>query len=351
MKILGWPPILLNKIHQKTFRNPSKKQRAACVIIKSWLIAMNDSVRAALILAVLVVSANGVAGSQEKPQTPISLPAAAAEAKPPAPPPTNDPKEIVRRCVEMDHRNWERARSYTYRQREVEKQLGKNDEVKSTEIRTFDINFYYGHEYSRLVEKNDKPLSDAEKKKEEEKLDKFLARLRNQSDAEREKELAKEKKQREEGRAFFRDVVNAYDFTLLGEENINGADAWVIQANPRKDFHPTQPHADVLTKIKGKIWIEKKDYNWVKAEAETFDTISFGLFLLRIHKGARFAFERVHVNDEVWLVRRFYLNGGARLALVKNEAVEEEDVFSDYKKFVTSTRITPGQVVPDEKPK
>jgi hypothetical protein len=125
----------------------------------------------------------------------------------------------------------------------------------------------------------------------------------------------------------------------------------VIGASPRKDFHPTQPHADILAKVKGKIWIEKKDYNWVKAEAESFETISFGLFLLRIHKGARLGFEQVRVNDEVWLVRRFYLSGGARLALLKNEAVEQEDTFSDYKKFVTTTRIIPGREVPEEKPK
>jgi hypothetical protein len=307
-------------------------------------------------LAVLLVTASGVTRGQAPPQSPSSRPTAGApsatsDRKPLDLPPTNDPKEIVRRSVEVDHLNWERARSYTCRQREVEKQLGKNGEVKSTEIRTYDVNFYYGHEYSRLVQKNDKPLTETEQKKEDEKLEKFLAKLRNQSDQEREKQLAKEKKQREETRLFLRDVVNAYDFTLLGEENVNGADAWVIGANPRKDFHPTQPHADILSKIKGKIWIEKKDYNWVKAEAETFDTISFGLFLVRIHKGARFSFEQIHVNDEVWLVRRFYINGGARLALLKNEALEQEDVFSDYKKFVTSTRIIPGQEVPEEKPK
>lgn len=266
-------------------------------------------------------------------------------------PPTSDPKEIVRRSIEIDHRNLERARNYTCQQREVEKRLGKNGEVKSTEIRTYDVNFYYGEEYSRLIQKDDKPLSAEDQKKEDEKLEKFLAKLRNQSEEDHEKHLAKERKQREQERAFLKDMVNAYDFTLVGEEKVSGADAWVIEATPRKDFHPTQPHADILSKIKGKLWIEKKDYNWVKVEAESIDTISFGLFLFRIHKGSHFSFEQLHVNDEVWLARRFYVNGGARLALLKNEAVEQEDTFSNYKKFVTSTRILPGKEVPEEKPK
>jgi hypothetical protein len=263
-----------------------------------------------------------------------------------------DPKEIVRRMVEADHRSWELARSYTCRQREVEKHLGKHDEVKSTEIKTYDVNYYYGREYSRLIEKNDEPLSEADRKKEDEKLEKFLSKLRNQSEEERAKHEAREKKEREEGRAFFRDMVNAYDFTLVGEETVDGADTWVIEGTPRKDFHPTQPHADVLSKVKGKIWIEKKGYDWVKVEGESIDTITWGVFLLRIHKGSRFSLQKVHLNDEAWLLQHFYINGGARLGLVKNEAIEQEDTFSNYKKFVTSSRILPGvKEAPPEQPK
>jgi hypothetical protein len=293
--------------------------------------------------------------SAQPTQTPPGPPAAkvtpSPEVKAPEPPPTSDPKEIVRRSVEADHRSAELARSYTCQQREVEKKLGKHGEVQSTETRTYDVTFYYGQEYSKLVQKDDKPLNDKDQKKEDEKLEKFLAKLRNQSEQEREKRAAKEKKEREEGRAFLRDMVNAYDFTLLGEEKVGGADAWIIQAKPRKDFRPTQPHADILSKIHGKLWIEKKEYNWVKVEAETTDTISFGLFLFRIHKGTRVELQNVHLNDEVWLPSRVYLNGGARLALLKNLSVEQEDTFSNYKKFATSSRILPGvKEVQDEKP-
>ncbi|HKF22148.1 MAG TPA: hypothetical protein VKE93_11300 [Candidatus Angelobacter sp.] len=292
---------------------------------------------------------------QNQPKQASPAPSAQAtpspEVKAPELPPTNDPKEIVRRSVEADHRAFELARSYTCQQREVEKKIGKHGEVKSTEIRTYDVNFYYGQEYSRLLQKDDKPLSDTDQKKEDEKLEKFLAKLRNQSEEEREKHAAKEKKQHEEERAFLRDMVNAFDFTLVGEEKVGGEDAWIIEATPRKDFHPTQPHGDILSKVKGKLWIEKKEYNWVKAEAETIDTISFGLFLFRIHKGTRLEFENLHLNNEVWLLRRLYINGGARLALLKNEAVEQEDTFSNYKKFATSSRILPGaKEVPEEKP-
>src|ERR1700682_6187971 len=138
-----------------------------------------------------------------------------ATTKPQDSAPTPDAREIVRRSTEVDNRNWEKARNYTCQQREVEKKLDKNGAVKSTEIRTYDITFYYGQEYSRLIQKNDQPLTDKDQKKEEEKLNKFLEKYRNESEGDRQKRLAKQEKERREGRAFLQDVVNAYDFRLL----------------------------------------------------------------------------------------------------------------------------------------
>lgn len=266
-------------------------------------------------------------------------------------PPTNDPKEIVRRATEMDHHNFERAQKYNCTQRQVVKQLDKHGNVKSTEIKTYDINFYFGEFYPRLVQVNDKSLSEKDQKKEDEKLEKFLSKRRNEDEDDRRKRQEKDRKDREEGRAFVKDVVNAYDFRLVGDEQVSGADTWVIEAIPRKDFKPTQPHADILKKIKGRMWIEKKDYNWVKVEAEAFDTISFGWFLFRIHPGSRFVLETQNINQELWALKSLTIKGSARIALLKNEAIEQQDEFSNFKKFSSTVTILPGvREVPTEQP-
>ncbi|HET9165815.1 MAG TPA: hypothetical protein VFP11_07440, partial [Candidatus Angelobacter sp.] len=282
---------------------------------------------------------------------PLATPEDAIENHAERLPPTNDPKEIVRRSVEVDHHNFERAQKYTCTQRQVVKQLDKHGNVKSTEIKTYDINFYFGEFYPRLVQIDDKPLSEKDQKKEDEKLEKFLAKRRGEDEHDRQKRLDKDKKEREEGRAFVRDVVNAYDFRIVGDDKVSGEDTWVIEATPRKDFKPTQPHADILKKIKGRMWIEKKDYNWVKVEAEAFDTISFGLFLFRIHPGSRFVLDNEHINGEFWAFHRLYISGSARIALFKNEIAEQEDVFSNFKKFSSTITILPGvKEVPADKP-
>lgn len=262
------------------------------------------------------------------------------QALPPGP--TKDPREIVQRSIEIDHRIRDLARNYTCQQREVLKHLDSHGQLKSTETWTWDITVLYGEPYSRLIQKDDKPLSQKDEQKEQEKIDKFISKHKNESDEERLKREAHEKKEREEGRAFLRDIANAYDFRIVGEEAVDGRDAWILEATPRKDFHPTQPHADILPKLKGKIWIDKQEYYWVKAEAEAIDTISFGLFLARVHKGSQFSFEQVRLNNEVWLMHRFYINASVRELLFKNEGLEQEDTFSNYKKFTTGTRILPG---------
>jgi hypothetical protein len=263
--------------------------------------------------------------------------------------PAIDPKEIVRRSVEIDRRTADLARNYTYQQREVRKHLDPHGEVKSTVIETWDITNLYGEPYSRLIQKDDKPLSASEEKKEEEKQEKFLRKHKDESPADRQKRQAKEKKERDEERAFVREVLNAYDFRIVGQETGTGRNAWVIEARPRRDFHPTQPHAGILSKLQGKIWIDQQDYTWVKVEGEAIDTISLGLLIARIHKGSHFSIEQVRLNDEVWLMRRLYVDATARVLLVSNRAVQLEETFSNYKRFTTTTKILPGSHEVDPK--
>jgi hypothetical protein len=247
-------------------------------------------------------------------------------------PPTSDAHEIIRRALEAEEQNGNLTRSYMWRQREVEKQLDPGGAVRLQEIRTYDISLLYDERYARLIQKDDKPLEAKDQKREDEKFEKFVARRRSETPSDRQSRLDQLKKEREEGRGFLRDFINAYNFRLAGEEVIDGNNTWVIDASPRQDFRPTQPHGDILPRLKGRLWIEKKGYHWVRVDAEAVDTIAIGLVIARIHPGSRARFERILVNNEVWMPRRYYFNASARLVLVKNAAVEEEVLFSDFRK-------------------
>ena len=128
----------------------------------------------------------------------------------------------------------------------------------------------------------------------------------------------------------------------MGEEAVDGRSAWVVAATPKNKFHPTRPDGGILSKLQGRIWIDKNDYHWVKAEAEVMETISLGFLIARIHKGSRFSFEQVRVNDEVWVMRRMHVDISARVFLLGHPTRQLEETFSDYKKFRTDIRILPG---------
>jgi len=74
-------------------------------------------------------------------------------------------------------------------------------------------------------------------------------------------------------------------------------------------------------------------------DVECLDTVSWGLFLARFHKGSRFVLEQTRVNDEVWLPRQLAVKVDVRLALLKDFNVDIEQTFRDYKKFRSSSKI------------
>lgn len=243
-----------------------------------------------------------------------------------------DPREIVSRSLKVDSANLEKARNYTLTQRTVEKTFDGAGNVKQTESRTREFIMIHGEPYARLVAKNDKPLAPDEQKKQEEKLRRVSERRAKESEEDRKKRHLRE-------REFLQEVPDAYDFKLLADESIEGAEAWVVEAEPKPGYQFRRSDAKVLAKFRGKLWITKDDYHWVKADVEAIDTVSFGLFIARLQKGARIQFEQTRVNNEVWLPRRVHISYDVRLALVKHLVGEMDQTSSNYRKFQADSKI------------
>src|SRR5437764_1511716 len=61
-------------------------------------------------------------------------------------------------------------KNYTYQEREVSRELDDKGNVKKTEIHTYDVVMVGGKHHSKLIAKNDQPLSEKDAAKEEERL-------------------------------------------------------------------------------------------------------------------------------------------------------------------------------------
>jgi hypothetical protein len=295
------------------------------------------------VLSLLVVWRTPAFGQAEaSPPTSGGTPSIAAESGLSPAPVTLSREQIqdlIRRVAEKDDENDKRQRDYTYVERLEEHKLNGKGEVTSIEVRTYDVMQIYQEQCRRLTSKNDKPLSPKDAAKEDEKIQKIIDKRKNESDAQREKRLKQEEKEREEDRQFVKEVADAYNFTLAGVEQLDGRETYVIDAEPRPGFEPKRKEAKVLPKFRFRVWIDRAENQWVKLDAQCIDTVSFGLFLARIHKGSRIIIDTTRVNDEVWLPRHVAVHVDVRFALVKNFNVDEDVTYKDYRKFHTASKI------------
>ena len=252
-----------------------------------------------------------------------------------------DPVEIIRRATELDRHNTGISRSYTFLQRQEQRDLDAAGKLKKTESETFDVTLLEGSPYRRLVARNDQPLPLKDQSKEEDKLQRSIADRRKETPELRERRVADWERKRQKQREPLTELPDAFTFTLAGEEALNGGEAFVIEGVPKPGYRPKSASTAFFPKCKLRLWIDKKDYQWVKIDIESLDTISFGGFLIRLAKGSHVTMESARVNNEVWLPKRAAIKGSVRIALVKVMRGEIVYTFSDYKKFQTDSRVLP----------
>lgn len=286
---------------------------------------MNYKLRALGSIALTLFLASGIAAG-ETPLAPIS---------------EEQIRQLIRQAAEKDIENDKAQRNYTYIQREEERRLGRKGEVKSTGIRTYEIMVLFEEPVRKLITRDDKPLSEKEARKEEQKIQKIIDKRRNESERDRQKRLEKQDENREKARRFVREIADAYNFRYIRTESLFGHETYVVDADPRPGFQPRTREAKMLPKFRFRAWIDKSEMQWLKLDVQCIETVSVGLFLVRLHKGSNIQIEQTRVNDEVWLPKHVSLKLDARIALFKGVNLSEEISFREYRKFRTDTKIVP----------
>jgi len=253
--------------------------------------------------------------------------------------------EIIRRAFDASEANFQTARDYTYHERIEHIFRNKKGKVEEQESKTWEVVLVDGSEHRRLIAKNDEPLGAKQEAKEERKLQKSIEKMRGETPEQRAKRRAKAAKERERDQRYIREIIRAYDFKMWGEEPIDGIDAWVIYAEPRPGYEPSFRRANVLKKLRGRLWISKADYGWIKADIDTIEGFSWGLFLLKLHRGAKIEFTQQWFNDEVWLLDSWRVQMSGRAGLIARFDGELLGNCSNFRKFSADSSITFGDAL------
>jgi hypothetical protein len=234
-----------------------------------------------------------------------------------------DARHIILQSVVATERSLQARDRYTFVERDQDRRLDSQGQLKSEKIDVTRMILVNGARFEQLMERNGQ-LPSAEEQK---KLNQDFEKLKHETPQERTARLGKE----QENRAFLGDVVEAFDFCLLGEEVLGGRPTYVFQVMPHPGYQARGKYGKMFSKVEGKLWIDKSDFGWIKVEGQVIQSFSLGLFVARVQRGSRIVLEQKNVGDAVWVPQRLEVRASARILFLKSLAVERILTYSDYR--------------------
>jgi hypothetical protein len=187
------------------------------------------------------------------------------------------------------------------------------------------------------VQHDNEPIPQMQLAREEREL----SRLKAESARERQHRLNK----LEAERSYMLEVADAFDFRIIGEQNLPTGPAWVLDATPHPGYQPKSRYGRMFHAMRGRLWIDKKDMQWVKADAVAMSDVSFGFFIARLSKGSHIGIEQTKLADGSWVPKTIHAKASARMFVFFNHNFEEDISYSEYRKrgaAVVSSRSSMG---------
>jgi hypothetical protein len=153
--------------------------------------------------------------------------------------------------------------------------------------------------------------------------------------------MRQREKERQRYSAAVDDLFRIYDIHMVRRESIAGHDTIFATLMPKEGVKPQTDDGKVMRRFKARAWISESDYELVRVEIEAIDDLAFGLGLFaRVHKGTIATYQRLKVNNEIWLPEQVTWTASARVLLLKRLRLRGMAEFSGYRKFTVDTSTT-----------
>ena len=280
-------------------------------------------------MAGLLVSVLSAAPLSFRAPAPEMFGAGRGEAAPPR------VQEILRKAIERARRDDEQniAGKYTYTQRSTVEELDFREGVKKREERLLYVFPIEGEPYSRLIEKDGRPLSEKDAKLERERERKFRQRL---ADRRRRKERGEKA---DDDINIDEQLVSKYRFALTGREPVNGRPAYVLSFEPRSSDLPVKRRLDrLLNKVAGRIWVDQQDYEISRADLHLAENLSaWGGMLASVRKFL-LRVEQVKVDETAWLPSYVDAYFDGRM-LIKSFHMKLKQQNSEFRKVASESAL------------
>ena len=278
--------------------------------------------------------------------------AAAAPARPqtiaPAASPASpipDIASLMHQVLENQNRLDKIRENYACRDTRQVQSLDKHGRLKKTTTSVYQISFLGSHEIRRLVEKDGRPLSPNEQKKEDDRIRKQVEKYVREQQKEENKRVERTRK----AELTIQDFLEADRFDNPRRERLEGRDVFAFDFEANPAFHAKKRVEKLAQSLTGTIWIDAEAHEVVRLEARFAKSFKIGWGLVgSVHPGTAVTFRQTLVHNQVWLPTYVQAHVSAR-ALFFGVNQNEIHRYTDYRRFhVTSSSATFPPIQPKQ---
>jgi hypothetical protein len=234
-----------------------------------------------------------------------------------------DARQIMTLSIAATERSWQARGRYIYMERDEDLRLNSLGQVESQNVDVTRMILINGARFEQLLEHNGQIPS----AKDQQKRDDDLERLKHESPAEKIARLSKD----QENRSFLEEMLGAFDFELVGEEIADGKPAYVLQATPHPGYHAQGKYGKMLSRVEGKLWVDKQDFGWIKVDGQVTQSFSMGLFVARVQRGSHILLQQICIGDAVWVPTRLEVRASAKIFFLKSLEMDKILTYFDYR--------------------
>ena len=233
-------------------------------------------------------------------------------------------------------------RDYTYHVHTENQELDGKGDLKKTETRDAESFTVDGILVNRTVAKDGKTLTPDEMKKENERIDKEVAKAK-----ERKAKLDSEGKASDENGNEELTVSRILQLGTFANErriDMNGRSTIVVDYAGDPNAKTKTRFEAVVRDLVGTVWVDEQDRAIVQVQGHFVNDFKIGGGLLAdVKKESNFSGKFMKVNGEAWLPAEFAGEGKVRILLFAGFNGRFRLTTSDYKKFRASATILPGE--------
>jgi hypothetical protein len=220
---------------------------------------------------------------------------------------------------------------------------------KKSETHEYDVFWINGVEVQRLTRKDGKELTPDEQRKENERIDKEVAKAKER------KSKADAKGQPTDSQGHEEITVSRFlelgSFTHPRRLRLNGRETIAVDYTGDPKVKTRNRAEEVIRDLSGTLWIDEQDRSITRVEGRFARPFKIGGgLLMSIKKDTNFSMEQIKINQEVWLPSKIEAHGGARVMLFVNFDGSILVMNSDYRKFKATSTILPGLATVQDSP-